>query len=220
MEESASQSSVPEGVDPLDLRQCIITTMREQQADFLRQATENTERIVQQQLRDNSVRDALDSIQTASTNQEGAPIKDAVNCLNFNFASQVQTLWRKAETVINEGADAHAMLDKGKLLCKKYLKLLRIADKWGWDVAPTYRGDQLASDKEDDRRLTKAIKSCTHTADRSADSSGGRSDKRPAVYSPKEADKGRRPDRGNDALTCSRCGALGHITYDCPPGAK
>ena len=219
MAESASQSSVPEGVDPLNLRQCIITTMREQQADFLRQAAENTERIVQQQ-RDNSVRDTLDSIQSASTNQEGAPIKDAVNRLNFDFASQVQTLWRKAETVINEGADAHAILDKGKLLCKKHLKLLRIADKWGWDAAATYRGDQLASDEEDYRRLTKAIKSCTHTADRSADSGGGRSDKRPAVYSPKGADKGRRSDRGNDALTCWRCGALGHITYDCPLSFK
>ena len=62
---SAYQSSVPEGVDPLDLRQCIITTMREQQADFLRQAAENTKWIVQQQLRDNSVRDTLASIQSA-----------------------------------------------------------------------------------------------------------------------------------------------------------
>ena len=169
MAESASQPSVPEGVDPLDLRQCIITTMRDQQAGFLRQAAENRERIVQQQLRNNSVRDTLDSIQSASTNQEGAPIKDAVNRLNFDFANQVQTLWQKAETVIKEGANAHAILDKGKLLCKKHLKLLRIADKWGWDVATTYRGDQLASDEEDDRRLTKAIKSCTHTADRSAE---------------------------------------------------
>ena len=100
--------------DPPGLRECNVTTMREQQADFLRQAVQNTERIVQQKLRENLVRATRHSLQPASGSLEGAPIIDRVDQLHFDFASKVESLWKKAETVINGGAALNPTLERGK----------------------------------------------------------------------------------------------------------
>ena len=55
-------------------------------------------------------------------------------------------------------AKAKDLLDQGKNLIKKRIKLLRIADREDWDTVKEYVSDDLASDTEDEKELAKAIK--------------------------------------------------------------
>ena len=46
--------------------------------------------------------------------------------------------------------------EKGKKLAKHRLKVLRLADKDGWETAFEYLSDDLADDEQDRKRMKKA----------------------------------------------------------------
>ena len=67
-------------------------------------------------------------------------------------------MWKKTERAIHEDQVeiAKRIVELGKNLTKIRLKVLRIADKDGWDNALAYLSDELASGSEDEKRLKKA----------------------------------------------------------------
>ena len=69
----------------------------------------------------------------------------------------------KAIEEIEKGkqAEAKATLETGKKLVSKRIKLIRLADRNGWDVAKEYVSDDLASDSEDDKEIRKAIRAAS-----------------------------------------------------------
>lgn len=60
--------------------------------------------------------------------------------------------------VSNTLLDARTLAEKGLSLIAERNKLIKIADKHGWDTVNQYMADPLAKDEADDKRLRKAVK--------------------------------------------------------------
>ena len=54
--------------------------------------------------------------------------------------------------------EATDLINEGKKLIEKRIKLIKIADREGWETVKEYVSDDLASDTEDEQLLAKAIK--------------------------------------------------------------
>ena len=58
----------------------------------------------------------------------------------------------------NDVEKAKVIIDEGKNLVKKRAKLIKIADRDGWDTVREYMSDDLASNSEDEKAIAKAKK--------------------------------------------------------------
>ena len=69
-------------------------------------------------------------------------------------------MWERTEKALTENRleKAQEHIQKGKAACLARLKLIRIADRDGWDAANCYLTDDLASDTDDEKRISKAIR--------------------------------------------------------------
>ena len=65
-----------------------------------------------------------------------------------------------------EVADAKRNLEQGKVLLKKCIKLIIIADREGWGTVNEYLTDDLAADSGDEKHLQKAIKAAAAKQER------------------------------------------------------
>ena len=61
----------------------------------------------------------------------------------------------------NDATKASELIEEGKKLIEKRIKLIKIADREDWGTVKEYVSDDLASDTEDEKALTKAIKQAT-----------------------------------------------------------
>ena len=122
--------------------------MQDQQQVLLRSAAANTAEIVSQAIKDNNagLRETIDEVASGSM-YDDVIMKNNINRNNFDFCKQVDAIWKKTERAITEGQleKASGLCQQGKKLTTKRLKVLRIADKDGWDTALAYISDELAS---------------------------------------------------------------------------
>ncbi|XP_041480436.1 uncharacterized protein LOC121427925 [Lytechinus variegatus] len=78
----------------------------------------------------------------------------------FDHNEDVRGKIEEATKSIDNGKFQRAkdILSEGIELIDKRQKILKIADSHGWDTVNCYISDDLASDSEDDKRLSKAVR--------------------------------------------------------------
>jgi hypothetical protein len=124
---------------------------------------------------------------------------------------------------------AKVILEEGIELINKRQKVIKIADNHGWDTVEQYVMDDLASDSDDDKRLSKAVRDAEYKR-RERDRKRRKS----------RADRGRSNFRATTSIgstfntpvfkpasqgvirsypnhqACWSCGQVGHLQYQCP----
>ena len=157
--------------------------------------------------------------------------KNQINKKTFDFTKQVNDLWRKTHRAVAENRldRIGEFAKKGKEICHKRLKVLRLADKKGWHTALEYMSDDLADDEPDRKRMRKAEKAASSNKknDRSPSSSTSTFRRNPGystapnrgrsnyAYGGDQAWRGF--GRGGDQdINCFICNRAGHVSRDCP----
>ena len=116
-----------------------------------------------------------------------------------------------------ETEKAAESLEIGKKLILDRLKMLRIADKFGWSVVKRYRLDDIVDDAADEKKLKEAIKEFRAEKNDKNDNFRYRNrDNR--SYSPRREDsRSKRGARkgGRQVPRCYKCNKLGHKVPDC-----
>ena len=137
--------------------------MREQQAEILQVAAANSQTIAENEAKETSLhlREILDEEMEKSHAFTDVAWINPINKSNFDFCQQVSQLWQKTSREISAGRmdKAKECCETGKTLTQKCLKVLRLADKDGWDTALAYLSEDLADD-ESDRKLRKRTRIC------------------------------------------------------------
>ncbi|XP_020908560.1 uncharacterized protein LOC110246549 [Exaiptasia diaphana] len=132
--------------------------------------------------------------------------------------------------------EARTIAEKGLSLINDRNKLIRIADKHGWDAANNYVCDPLAKDDADDKKIRKAVKEAERSREKSKKEREAKSRRvsRARAYAfPSYGSSGRfgqtipsaveSPSRvvigSNDKKLsqprCFRCNKAGHFSRDC-----
>ena len=108
------------------------------------------------------------------------------------------------------------LIDEGKKLVQKRMKLIKIVDREDWGTVKEYMSDNLASDTGDEKALAKATKAAAATRERrrklGANTSRLRRIRtRPNFQRPPSHSGYDVKQRG----TCWSCGKLGHFQWQC-----
>ena len=87
-------------------------------------------------------------------------LKNAGNQQQYDHARKCSATLETAEKHLGreEVANATEVLNNGKVLIKKRMKLIRLADRNTWATVQGYVSDDLASDTDDDKHIQKSIR--------------------------------------------------------------
>lgn len=79
----------------------------------------------------------------------------------FNHESDLKETLKSAfnALVSSKFNSAKEFLEEGMLLVDKRVKLIILADKFGWDFVKEYKRDEIASDSDDEKHIKKCLKS-------------------------------------------------------------
>ena len=137
----------------------------------------------------------------------------------------------------NDSVKSKTLLEQGKKLIKKRIKLIKIADREDWGTVKEYVSDDLASDTDDEKTLAKAIKQSAARKEkrkkerskllpyRGKSSTMGRS-LRARYFSPQFPTQysNIKTNIGKPQGACWTCGKFGHVQWQCfanqKPGMK
>ena len=128
-------------------------------------------------------------------------------------------------------AKAKENISAGKQLLNKQQKYIRIADReeYGWEVVRHYISDDLASNSEDEKAISRARREALasikkkKSAQAASSTSGSSQNFRTPLNqsSPKPGSSREQPDRSRSHRevrddVCYACGERGHMQYSCP----
>ena len=144
-----------------------------------------------------------------------------MNKNSFDYNKQVEAIWEKTERAVTEKKweKARTLCVKGKALVKKRLKVLKYANKEGWDAALEYMSDDLADDEADRKRMQKAKKKAEKSGKEKKEKQESR--KRLLTLSRKQSEGYKKyPDESTryewrESRTCWKCGSRGHLSKNC-----
>ena len=158
------------GLTAAAVEQRVRETMMAQQARLLEIAGRNALEL----LREEQKKAAPSLIDTVNSEVEAARAYDnhewrtQVNKNNFDTMYQVEQLWKRTERFVDalevtaEQAElksgAMDMISKGKKIVHDRLKLIRFADRDGWQAALHYVGDDIADTEEEAKKMRKSKK--------------------------------------------------------------
>jgi len=137
----------------------------------------------------------------------------------FKSTTELKEIVNKALAQLErkETEKAAESLEIGKKLILDRLKILRIADKFGWSVVKRYRLDDIVDDAADEKKLKEAIKEFrAEKSDKNDNYRNRYRDNR--SYSPYRDDsRSKRGNRrgGRQVPRCYKCNKLGHKVPDC-----
>ena len=161
----------------------------------------------------------------------------------FHHNEDVQEKIEEALSSIDTGKlqKAQSSLEEGITIINKRQKIIKIADKNGWDTVNEYLSDDLASDSDDDKRLSKAIRQADYKRRENERSrkkrgtnrfrsfrsssniintgSAASSTSAAVGFQYRQAGGSSRGHGGAATQTCWGCGQVGHIQYQCPQRA-
>ena len=128
----------------------------------------------------------------------------------------------------NKINEAKETLEKGKKLVSNRLKMIRLADREDWLTVQEYLADELASDSDDDKNISKAIKSANALREKRKKAKESQRKtynyrKSRFVSSSRWQPRDQRdytsriPQRRSyDNKPCWGCGRVGHFQSNCP----
>ena len=87
-------------------------------------------------------------------------LKNTGNQQQYDHARECLATLETAEKHLSreEVTTATEVLNNGKVLIKKRMKLIRLADRNTWATVQEYVSDDLASDTDDDKHIQKSIR--------------------------------------------------------------
>ena len=117
-------------------------------------------------------------------------------------------------------ARAKDSLNADKKLLLKRLKAVKIADReeFGWAVVRHYESDEIASDTEDEKEISRARRAAAAEVKKQRETASARSQKqRRFVAKPASSyqHSASRPDYRHHKVICFACGKEGHMQNTC-----
>lgn len=181
--------------------------MQEQQVKLLQAADSNAQKIVEAKMQNQD--EKLKKL-------ESVKLKSPANQKQLDFETQVLKMWDNTELALNNGDQetAKKCVKEGKKLVLSRTKLIRLADREGWATALAYETDDLASDSEDEKRISKAIKSANTKLKRLPKKRTDQNNSENLENSKKQ--RFEKQTRDWDNVLCWRCGKRGHYMSRCP----
>ena len=167
-------------------------TMMSQQTLLLEIAGRNALKLVQDQQKKAapSLLDLINVEVETARKHDHREWRTQVNKENFNTLHQVEQMWKRTERFVSalevqhEQAELKAAtmdaIAKGKKLTHDRLKVIRYADRDGWQAALHFIGDDIAETAEEEKKMRKAKKETDKTKEASQSKSR---DKRKRSYS-------------------------------------
>ena len=159
------------------------------------------------------------------------------NRIQYEHNRDVHDELSAAESLIESGHNDEAIerIKNGKKLIAKRNKLIRIADREedGWDVIKFYESDNLASDSEDEKEISKARRLAAAEKNKAAEkkrknrknvSQYSRTNYYRSYYDDRYRSSGENrreserkyPTDGKRRTVCFLCGKEGHVRQSCP----
>lgn len=95
---------------------------------------------------------------TSKIEKEANQFKSKGNRKQFEVNAQIANVLSDIRDNVDNSIKVRKLVEEGQQVIKKRQKLITIADrtKDGWSVVQEYESDDLASDSEDEKRLSKA----------------------------------------------------------------
>ncbi len=164
--------------------------------------------------------------------------KNNLNKDHFDFADQMNRVMARAEIAYSEKRYERVaeLIKEGKSKSKQRKKIIRLADRDGWEVAFAYMSDDLAEDESDRKLMSKAKKAVANEKSDKKDSQSqaakGRQGGSSSGYN-QSRDKSRRGDADHGSSSgyttgyatgrkrpfpgrrCFNCNKHGHIAEEC-----
>ena len=171
-----------------------------------------------------------------------------VNKDNFNTLFEIERMWQRSERFVGAlevprdqseiKTSALEFIKKGKDLTHDRMKVIKFADRDGWQAALNFVGDNIAETPEEAKRMKKGVKEAEKDRESKAargrrdrdrrrnsygrDGQGSSRDREYSDYSTSsysnsgQSGSGYSSRRFTDNRYCYNCGLRGHITRLCP----
>ena len=225
----------PTPLTAAEIEQRVKDTIMTQQQQLLEIAGRNALKMLREEQKKTAptLMDAMDDELEKANEYANHEWRTQINRDNFNSVHEIEKMWKpterfvKALEVDRDQADlkkgAVDFIEKGKKLTRDRMKVIRYADRDGWQAALHFVGDNIADTEAEAKRMRKSKKETEK--DREAARSRRERDSREyrSSYSSREGqgssrtrDTTRRfaPYRPDTRL-CFNCGGVGHIARTC-----
>ena len=108
------------------------------------------------------------------------------------------------------------LIDQGKKLVQKRMKLIKIADREDWGTVKEYMSDNLASDTDDEKALAKAIKTAAAKREKRKKLGGNTAgNRRLGARNNFRRPSSRTNYDAKSQAACWSCGKIGHFQWQC-----
>ena len=140
------------------IKQLVADTINKHQEQTLQAASSVAEQIAKDFLKSKVEKALNDQKKDAAVNLKGKG-----NIHQYKFCQNINEKFDEAAACLAEKnvENAKELLDEGKKLVAKRIKLIRLADRENWETVNEYLSDDLASDSADEKMINKAIRAAS-----------------------------------------------------------
>ena len=202
----------------------VVEIMMERQGDTVaRMADEAVERFMTHQ--QGKINDQIEERIRSKEKTRQPVFTSEGNKDQFKHQKDVLENLEDVETALsrNDVEKAKELIDEGKKLVKKRMKLIKIADREDWDTVKEYVSDDLASDTDDEKDLSKAIKLAAAKKEKRKKLKSRQLETRKGAFrgryfrptSARSYSRGYSQGHNKPPTLCWSCGKSGHMQWQC-----